>query len=294
MTSAAQWQADQLAAAARRDAAAPDRWWGTVETVNTDDTVTVSGLGATRTSVRCVASYWPRVTGDRVLVQTTTAGPVVVGTIATPTESVQLAGVTVANADPPTGAGWLVIVAGSVWANTSPTRLWVKAASAPAPPAASASFLTVAATAMGTYRGGALRHMDYAEQGQYAGAVGYGNQTGVFWLPPGGFASLSAKTPTRVVASARRRSADHGNSFGLVPVTVWTHAGQPGQQTTPALTGPGAQIGKARLGESATGDLATSLAAGFIAGTTTGIAIYDDAILNNIEADDASVTIYYT
>lgn len=289
--SAEQWQADQLAAAARATQAAPPVWWGVVQAVN-NDSVTVRGLGSDRTSVRCVASYWPRTVGDRVLVEETSAGPVVVASIEPPVVHPQLDGVTFATAAP-SGSQW--VAPSAVWVDPTTRQVVYVVPSGvgtTVPPStlAAPAELTATATAMATYRSGALLHEQYAEQGQYAGA-GSGNQTGVFWFAAGAFAALSGRTVLSRTAAIHRRAASHGNTWGPVPVTLWTHASPAGAPATPTLGGIGVVLGEPRLGESAAGGIPADYVTTLIAGG--GLAIYDASTANNVEADACTVTVTY-
>lgn len=287
-----QWQADQLAAAARTARAAPPAWWGSVVTVNDDNTVTVRGLGSDHTSVRCATSYWPRAVGDPVLVEETSAGPVVVGSVAPPVVHLQLEGVTFATAAP-SGSQW--VAPSAVWVDPTTRQVVYVVPSGvgtTVPPStlAAPAELTVTATAMATYRSGALLHEGYAEQGQYAGS-GSGNQTGVFWFPAGAFAALSGRTVLSRTAAIHRRAASHGNTWGPVPVTLWTHASPAGAPATPTLGGIGVVLGEPRLGENAAGGIPADYVTTLIAGG--GLAIYDASTANNVEADACTVTVTY-
>lgn len=270
--------------------------WGTVRRVNPDGTVTVETGRAVRTSVRAATSYAGRDEGDEVLVVHTPAGPAVIAEMGPEPDPdlTQMQGLTISPADPPAGAGWLAITTG-VWALIGPPmQVWLKSASAPAPPAAAPSTLTVRSSLAGTYRSSGLVHTDYAEQGQYSGAMQYGNQTGVFWFPSGAFSPLVGKTLSAPTVRVHRRSVDHGNTHGPVPAIVWTHAAAGTQSTTPTLTGAGWQLDtQARLGETAEGELPVSVATDLRSGAVAGLAIYSASASLNLEADWAEIVIPY-
>ncbi len=293
-----QWQADQLAAAARTAQAAPPAWWGSVQTINDDHTVTVRGLGSDHTSVRCATSYWPRAAGDAVLVQETSAGPVVVGSVAPPVVHVQLEGVTFATSAP-AGSQWVTPTAVRVDPSTRQVVYVVPAGTGTAAPpttGAGADTLQVSADRLASYSGsGSLLHETYAEQGQYSGSI-QGNQTGAFWFPAGSFAALSGKTIIDRSVAVRRRAASHGNTWGPVPAWLWTQTAPAGSATVPTLTAGPYLLGEARLGEVAVdqdglnrvpADVLTTLIAG------GGLAIYAPQATHNFEADQCVVTITY-
>lgn len=270
--------ADALAAAWGAQAARSGFAWGTVRSVNPDgETLSVETGEGYRVNVRPAKSYTNRAEGDRVLVALTDAAPMVIAAFGaeSPTATVD----TISDSAPPGGQGWEEIE--KVYAK--PGFRWYKRLVAAPPP--SGFTLTQAATALTTYRGGAVIASGKAEQGDYSGR---GLCTGLATFPS--WAALSGKTATGGVLRIHRSGSGHGFTYGPVTATAWLVSATGSPPSPPAL-GSVSTLVSAALNEGGEVALTAGQAQLFCAGTVTAVAFYSSNRLDNIEIDSVELTI---
>ena len=269
--------ADGLAAGLEAQAARSPFVWGTVRSVNADDTLSVETGAGYRVSVVSDRAYEDRAVGDRVLVALTDAAPCVVAVMGAPDPVASVE--TISDNNAPGGQGWEQIQ--TVWAK--PGALWLKRTVATPPP--SGFTLTQTATALTTYRGGAVADSGKAEQGDYTGR---GLQTGLATFPSWG--ALAGKTATGGTLRIHRSGSGHGFTYGPVTATAWMVAATGSPPSPPALGSVSVLIAAA-LNEHVGVAIPASAAQMFCAGTATAVAFYSDSRTDNIEIDSVELTI---
>jgi hypothetical protein len=258
---------------------------GTVDSVNSDGTLSVTVRGATL-PLAASRSYLDRNEGDTVLVTVRAGELIAEGTVGQPYTVPVAPAETISDLSAPSGVGWQEIVTGQFWVRQLDSggliEKWYKRVAAYVPPAPTPSTpatLTLTAVAADTYRSGSGLARGYAEQGDYSGN---GLQTGVWVFGTGAWAPLSGKTIQAVRVRIQRRSERHG-SYGSTLTHLWLHGAAIMPQSTPTLIGP-EHVVSLSLGQEWTGNVPTTWGSLLQAGTAQGVAMSTSVASENVEA----------